>query len=94
MQKWQEITNDYFEHMKQINKLLFSNNFFTYAYVSVVEKRQGVEKQYDYCLVISSSTQYQNRVVYNCGNGSGYYVKGQTGFLPRVPLPLLSIQTI
>lgn len=79
-----EITNDYFEHI-ETNQQAILSQFFTYAYVSVVENRQGVEKQYDYCLVISSSTQYQNKIVYNCGNGSGYYVKGQTGFLPRVP---------
>lgn len=79
-----EITNDYFEHI-ETNQQAILEQFFTYAYVSVVENRQGVEKQYDYCLVISSSTQYQNRVVYNCGAGSGYYVSGQTGFLPRVP---------
>ena len=79
-----QITSDYFDYM-EINQQSILSRFYTYAYLSVVDVRQGVTTQYDYCLVVANATQYQNRVSYTTSTGSGYYVKGQSGFIPRSP---------
>lgn len=83
-EKAYQITNDYFEYI-ELNQQSLLEQFFTYAYVSVSETRQGVETVYDYCLVVSSIDDHISYVTYNTTNGSGYYRRGLTGFIPRSP---------
>lgn len=79
-----QTTNAFFAVL-ETNQQTILSQFFTYAYVSVVDVNQGVEVQYDYCLVISKANQLSNRVVYTTTGGSGYYIRGQSGFIPRIP---------
>lgn len=88
-EKAYQVTSNYFEWI-ETNQQAVLEQFFTYAYVSVVISNTNTTR--DYCLVISSAIQYSDHVYYQCSLlGSGYYISGHTGFIPATSTLYVSV---